>query len=220
MKHIGFFLISILLCSVAFSIPMAILEQKETAAGGTYHFAKFTATYDCNKTIVIRVIEGEPEDDEGPVVEGAIIRLFYEERFTPILDSGVTDEKGDYTYILIGDPEKMANLFMFTVEKTDFRTKEGHFILPLGTCAELSEEPEEVEEEPEPEPEPEPEEEPVEPIVNETEENETIGITENETDDTGIYVPLENETDDTGGILEVCPFSLVLLLLLFLKSLS
>ena len=217
MNYMRLFLISILLCSVVFSIPMAILEQKETAAGGTYHFAKFTATYDCNKTITIRVIEGDPEDDEGPVVEGAIIRLFYEERFTPILDSGVTDEKGDYTYILIGDPEKMANLFMFTVEKTDFRTKEGHFILPLEACAEPPE-PEEVEEEPEPEEiEEEEVEEPVEPVVNETEENETVGPMENETNDTGVYVPLENETEDAGDALEVCPFSLILLLLLFFK---
>lgn len=223
MNNMRLFLLFLLICSVAFSIPIAILEQKETAAGGTYHFAKFTATYDCNKTVTIRVIEGEPEDDEGPVVEGAIVRLFYEERFTPILDSGVTDENGDYTYVLIGDPEKMANLFMFTVEKTDFRTKEGHFLLPLGACAELQEseetvepeEPEEIEEEPEEI------EEPVEPAVNETGENETAGITENETiNDTGIYVPLENETEDAGETLGVCPFSLVLLLLLFLRSVS
>jgi len=191
---------SLLLFSVAFSIPMAILEQKETAAGGDYHFGDFTASYDCNKTVVIHIILDSKKKEP---VEGAIVRLFYEERFTPILASGVTDENGDYTYFLIGDPEKMANLFMFTVEKPDFRTKEGHFVLPLADCLE----PEEVEE-------PEvPEIEVPEEVIPEV--NETVNDT-NQTDN-GIYVPLENETEETGDILGVCPFSLVILLLLLYK---
>jgi len=218
------FVIFLLLGSIVFSIPMTILEQKETAAGGDYHFAKFTASFDCNKTVVIHVTEGEP-DEVGTPVEGAIVRLFYEERFTPILDSGITDENGDYTYVLIGDAEKMANLFMFTVEKPDFRTKEGHFVLPLLDCGILEpeeddEEDEEETEEPEPEEETEPEvnEDIPESEINET-ENETMNET-NQTEDNGIYVPLENETEDAGDILEVCPFSLVLILLLFFRSIA
>lgn len=209
-----YFVFLLLFVSFAFAIPMDILEEKETTAGGEHHFGEFTATYDCDsKTIIIHIVS---DPDEQPV-EGAGVFLFYEERFTPILDSGVTDSDGDYTYVLIGDPEKMANLFMFTVEKTNFRTKEGHFLLPLGECAE----PEEVEE-PEPEPEPEPEEieEPEEVEEPEEIEEPEPEPVENVTEDEGIYVPMENETEDAGEPLQVCPFSLVLLLLLFFRSVA
>ncbi len=197
----------ILAVSLAFPVHVNILEEKETAAGGTYHFDEFTADYECDvKTVIFHI-----KHDENPL-EGAIIRLFYEERYSSILASGVTDENGDYPYVLIGDPEKMSNLFMFTVEKTDFRTKEGHFLLPLDKCAEpeeIEEEPEEVVEEPEET------EEPPETVINETEEV----IPEDETEDE-TYVPGGNETEDAGQPLEVCPFSLVLLMLLFFRSVA
>lgn len=42
----------------------------------------------------------------------------------------MTDSGGRYVYEIIGDPKNMRHLFLVTIEKSGFRTKEAHFVLP------------------------------------------------------------------------------------------
>ncbi|MFH1221640.1 MAG: hypothetical protein V1492_00995 [Candidatus Micrarchaeota archaeon] len=109
--------------AVSFAVPINILEQKETGAVGTEHF-NVSLRYDCNKTISVLLNSGSQP------VGGASVRLFYEERYSSLLGTGSTDAQGYYNYTLMGNPKNMKNLFIVTVEKSNFRTTETHFVLP------------------------------------------------------------------------------------------
>lgn len=119
------FISILILSTVLFSVEIPIMEQKETGVEGTQHF-NISLFYDCNKTLFVHIAD---EVTSAPV-SSAIVRLFYEERYTPLLGTGLTNASGDYQYTLIGDPKLMRNIFLVVVEKQDFITKEAHFVLP------------------------------------------------------------------------------------------
>ena len=107
----------------SFAMEIKAIEEKETSAVGAGHF-DISILFDCNRTIEFNI------KSEGSPVPAATVFVFYEERYTSLLGTGETDSSGGYAYKIIGDPKNMKNLFLVTVEKSGFRTKEAHFLLP------------------------------------------------------------------------------------------
>ncbi len=116
-------LIFLILLALSFAVEIKAIEEKETSAIGTGRF-DISISYDCDRTIEFSI------KSAGTPVEGATVFVFYEERYTSLLGTGRTDAGGRYAYEIIGDPKNMRHLFLATVEKSGFRTKEAHFVLP------------------------------------------------------------------------------------------
>lgn len=133
------FLVLILLADALSAVQLPIQQEKDIGIEGTEHFG-ISINYDCNKTITFFIFNQASKQ----TVSNATILLFYEERYTPLLANGKTDEEGKYVYTLVGNPMNMRKLFSAVVEKNNYIKKQFYFYLPAECATEKQNESENI----------------------------------------------------------------------------